>query len=257
MHVCRNWRHIIYASQQVLHLRLFCTHGSPVLKALDCWPGLPIVVQYGGAPSLRPPSLEDEDKVMAALKHSDRVHSLSLTVTSSLREKLFAIERPFSELEDLVLLSREKVPLTLPSAFQWGLRLRTLHLTGAAIPALPELLRPSTGLVDLQLHNIPQAGYFSPVAFVNTLSGMAELRLLSLHFLSFSLQGDLDSPPRFRERVVLPTLTCLKYRGTTMYLDSFVARVDAPRLRDIDIIFHCRPKMHQENPELLTYYNLQ
>ena len=183
---------------------------------------------------------------MAALKHSDRVHSLSLTVTSSLREKLSAIERPFSELEDLVLLSRERETLTLPGAFQWGPRLRTLHLTGAAIPALPELLLPSTSLVDLQLHNIPQAGYFSPVPFVNALSGMAQLRLLSLHFLSdlsFSLSDCLSSPPRSGERVVLPALTCLKYRGTTMYLDSFVARIDAPHLRDIDITFHCRQKM--------------
>jgi hypothetical protein len=31
-----------------LRLRLFCTHGTPVLKTLDCWPTLPIVVQYGG-----------------------------------------------------------------------------------------------------------------------------------------------------------------------------------------------------------------
>ena len=242
MHVYRQWRHIIFASQQVLHLRLFCTHGTSVLKALECWPGLPIVVQYGGAPSLHPPSLEDDDKVMAALKHYDRVHSLSLTVTSSLREKLSSIDRPFSELEDLVLLSRDREPLTLPGAFQRGLRLRTLHLTGVAIPALPELLLPSAGLVDLQLHNIPQAGYFSPVAFANALSGMAQLRLLSLHFLS-SPRDCLSSPPRSGERFILPALTCLKYRGTTMYLGSFVVRIDAPHLRDIDITFHCRQKM--------------
>jgi hypothetical protein len=107
----------VFESQQVLHLRLVCTHGTPVLKTLDCWPALPIVVQYGGAPSLRPPAPKDEDKIMAALKHSDRVSSISLTVTGSLLEKLSAIERPFSELEDLVLLSRDRALLTLPSTF--------------------------------------------------------------------------------------------------------------------------------------------
>jgi hypothetical protein len=132
---------------------------------------------------------------MAALKQSDRVSSISLTVTSSLLEKLSAIERPFSKLEDLVLLSRDSVPLTLPSAFRWGLRLRTLHLTRAAIPTLPELLSPCTGLVDLQLHKIPKLGYFSPDAFANALSRMTHLQSLSLHFLSFALPRNYRGLP--------------------------------------------------------------
>jgi hypothetical protein len=167
-----------------LHLRLFCTHGTPVLKTLDCWPALPIVVQYGGSPALDPPAPEDEDNIMAALKQSDRVSSISLTVTSSLLEKLSAIERPFSELEDLVLLSRDSVRLTLPSAFRWGPRLRRLHLTRIAFPALLQLLYSSRNLVDLQLHEVLDPWHFSPEALTNALSGMAQLRSLSLHFLS-------------------------------------------------------------------------
>jgi hypothetical protein len=184
---------------------------------------------------------------MIALKHSDRVSSISLTITSSLLEKLSAIERPFSELENLVLLSRHRELQTLPSAFQWGLHLHTLHLTGVAIPALPELLFPSTGLVDLQLHNIPKLAYFSPEAFVDSLSGMAQLRTLSLHFLSTCPQDHLGSPPPrpplSGERIVLPALTYLKYRGTSQYLDSVVARLNAPRLRDLDITFLCQRMM--------------
>jgi hypothetical protein len=244
VHICRKWRHIVFTSQQALHLRLFCARGTPALKTLDCWPALPIVVQYGGAPSLRSPVLEDEDKIMVALKHSDRVSSISLTITSSLLEKLSAIERPFSELEDLVLLSRHRELQTLHSAFQWGPRLRTLHLTGFAVPELPGLLFPSTGLVDLQLHNIPKLGYFSPEAFVNALSGMAQLRTLSLHFLSTCPRDHLGSPPLSGERVVLPALTSLKYRGTSQYLDSVVARIDTPLLGDFDITFLCRPTMN-------------
>jgi hypothetical protein len=244
VHICRKWRHIVFTFQQALHLRLFCARGTPALKTLDCWPALPIVVQYGGAPSLRSPALEDEDKIMVALKHSDRVSSISLTITSSLLEKLSVVEKPFSELEDLVLLSRHRELQTLPSAFQWGIRLRTLHLTGVAIPALPELLFPSTALADLQLHNIPKLGYFSPEAFVNALSGMAQLRTLSLHFLSTCPRDDLGSPPLSVERVVLPALTSLKYRGTSQYLDSVVARIDAPRLRDLDITFFCLPTIY-------------
>ena len=222
VHICRKWRRIVFASQQSLHLRLFCTPGTPVLKTLDCWPALPIVVQYGGSPASYPPAPEDEDNIMAALKQSDRVSSISLTVTNSLLEKLSAIERPFSELEDLVLLCGYDVPLTLSSAFRWGPRLRTLHLTRAAIPALPQLLFLSTGLVDLQLHKISRVGCISPEAFANALSGMPHLQTLSLHFLSSAPYRDyVGLPPKPSERVILLALTSLKYRGTSEYLDSF------------------------------------
>ncbi|KAH9073607.1 hypothetical protein EDB83DRAFT_84673 [Lactarius deliciosus] len=238
VHICRKWRHIVFASQRALHLRLFCTHGTPVLKTLDCWPALPIVVQYGGLPALNPPAPEDEDNVVAALKQFDRVSSISLTVTSSLLEKLSAIEGSFSELEELVLLSRHTVQPTLPSVFRWGSRLRTLHLTSAAILSLPELISRSTALVDLQLHKIPETGFFSPDAFVSALSGMTQLQSLSVHFLPFALHREyFSSPSRSGERVVLPVLTWLKYRGSSMYLNDFAAGINAPRLGDIDITF--------------------
>jgi hypothetical protein len=243
-HICRKWRHIVFASQRALHLQLFCTRGKPVLKTLDCWPTLPIVVQYEGAPSLDPLAPDDEDNIVAVLKQSDRVRSINLTVTSSLLEKLSAIERPFLELEDLVLLSREGAWLTLPSTFRWGVRLRTLHLTLPDIPALPKLLSLSTALVDLQLDNIPNVEYFSPNALANALSGMSQLRTLLLHFLSFTLhRNDLGLRPQSRERISLPALTRLKYRGSSEYLDSFVTRIDAPRLMSIDITFLCRSTM--------------
>ena len=136
------------------------------------------------------------------------------------------------------------MPLTLPSAFRWGLRLRALHLTRAIIPALPELLSPCTDLVDLQLHKIPNLGYFSPDSIANALSGMTHLRLLSLRFLSSTLpRNSRGLPPQSGKRFVLLSLTCFKYRGTSVYLDSFLARIDAPRLRDIDIGFFSQPKM--------------
>ncbi|KAH9077555.1 hypothetical protein EDB83DRAFT_2548618, partial [Lactarius deliciosus] len=115
VHICRRWRRIVFASQQTLHLRIFCTYGTPVLKTLLCWPTLPIIVRYGGTLELAPPAHEDEDNIMAALEQSDRVSSINLTATKSLLEKLSVTERPFSELEDLILLSRDGVPLTFPS----------------------------------------------------------------------------------------------------------------------------------------------
>ena len=43
---------------------------------------------------------------------------------------------------------------------------------------------PSAGLVNLQFHEIPDVGYFSPEAFGNALSEMTQLETLSLHFVS-------------------------------------------------------------------------
>jgi hypothetical protein len=68
VHICRKWRRIVFfASQRALRLRLFCTHGTPVLTTLDWWPALPIVVEYGGSPTLDPPAPEDEDNIVVAL----------------------------------------------------------------------------------------------------------------------------------------------------------------------------------------------
>src|ERR1700761_5634969 len=97
--VCKRWRQIVLSSPLGLNLRLYCTYGTPVLKALACWPALPIVVWCGGVPNLDRPAPEDDDNIITALKQSGRVSSISLTVTSTLVDKLSAVSEPFAELE--------------------------------------------------------------------------------------------------------------------------------------------------------------
>jgi hypothetical protein len=245
-HVCQSWRQIIFTSPLSLHLRLHCTHGKPVLKTLDYWPPLPLVVSYGGFHMHRPPAPDDEDNIMAALEKHVRVHSISLTISNTLLKRFSTIPGPFSELEELALLSQDNAQLTLPSAFWWGHRLRTLHSTRIAFPSLPQLLSPSQDLVDLQLHEIPGLGYFSPEAFADALCGMTQLRTLSLYFLSLPPRRHRDYlrlPPPPGDRVVLPALTCFKYRGISKYLDSLVARIDTPRLIDIDTTLFNQPTL--------------
>jgi hypothetical protein len=236
VHVCHKWRRIVFEAQQALSLRLFCTYGTPVLKTLDCWPGLPIVVRYGGSRAFGTrPTPQDEDNITAALKQSDRVSSIALTVTDSLLKKLSTIERPFSELEDLVLIPRDTVTLTLPSTFLWGSRLRFLHLTRIASPALLPLLRSSRNLVDLQLHDVLKPSHFSSDALTNALSELTQLRSLSLHFPESTTSKYRPPPSPSPERAVLPVLTRLNFRGITDYLEGLVAIIDAPRLEDIEI----------------------
>ena len=234
--ICRRWRRVIFASQRPLHLRFFCTYGTPVLKSLDCWPTLPIVVQYGGSPELDPPTSEDEDNILAALKQSDRVSSIHLTLTNSLLEKLSTIEQPISELEDLVLLSQDRLQQTLPNnAFGWGPRLRSLHLTRIAYVGLPQLLYSSRKIVDLQLHEVLSPWLLSPESLTDALSGMALLQSLSLHFLPTTNHIGRHLP--YGERVVLPSLTRLNFRGIAVYLEDLVSGIDAPHLSDIEITF--------------------
>ncbi|KAH9059955.1 hypothetical protein EDB87DRAFT_680714 [Lactarius vividus] len=242
--VCQRWRQIVLTSPRGLNLRLYCTYGTPALKTLDPWPTLPIAVKYGGFPKLDPPLLKDEDNIVVALKHSGRVSSINLTVTSSLLEKLRVISEPLSELEELVLLSQDNMQLTLPNTFRWGTRLRTLHSTRIALLSFPQLLSPCKDLIDLQLHEISSDESYPPATFANALSGMTQLRTLSLHFLSSSPPiNHLVVPPPSPEHVVLPALRCFKYRGTSKYLDNLVARIDAPGLGDIDVTFFIQPMM--------------
>ena len=229
-HICRKWRRIVFAS-----FRLYITRGTPVSNTLDRRLALPIVVQYGGLPALDPPAPEDEENIISALKQSDRVLSISLTVTSSLLEKLSAIERPFSKLEDLVLLSRDSPRLALPSAFGRSTRLRSLHLTKIALLVLPQLLYSSRDLIDLQLHEVLNSWLLSPEALTDALSGMAQLQYLSLHFLPTT--DHVGVTLSSRKRVVLPALTRLGFRGLTKYLGDLVSGINAPRLGDIEVTF--------------------
>ena len=209
VHTCRKWRHIVFASQGVLRLRLFCTHGTPVQKILECWPALPIVVQYGGLPALDLPTPEDEDNIMVALKQSSRVISIILTITPSLLDKLSPIEVAFSGLEELVLLSQDGVPLTMPSVFRWGQRLRCLHSTGVAFPALLQLLSSSTNLIDLQLHEVFFPWQFSPEMLTKGLSQLGQLRSLSLRFGFTTFHQSFQ--PLYLESIFFPVLTRLNY----------------------------------------------
>ena len=240
VHTCRKWRRIAFAFRRALRLRLFCTHGTPVRKTLHDWPAaLPIVVEYGGFPTLKPPALMDEDDIIAALKQSGRVISISLTVTSSLMEKLYAIEEPLSELQDLVLRSVDGFPLTLPITFRWGQCLRPLHPNGVEFSAhlqplyLGSSQSSSTNIIDLQLPGAFFHWGISPIMLKNGLSEMTHLRSLSLHFRSTN-NYRFPLPP-YGERAVLPALTRLKFQGSMAYLQGIFVIIDTPSLEDIDI----------------------
>ena len=74
VHVCRRWRQIIYASPLYFNLQLYCANHTPFVKKVGRWPEFPLVVRYHIP--------EDEDDLIAALKHPDRIHRVDLDITS-------------------------------------------------------------------------------------------------------------------------------------------------------------------------------
>jgi hypothetical protein len=74
VHVCRRWRELVFQSPRRLDLQLLCTAGTPVVKMLDIWPVLPLVIRVD--------SRSDMENISAALKHSDRISGISMTPSS-------------------------------------------------------------------------------------------------------------------------------------------------------------------------------
>ena len=109
------------------------------------------------------------------------------------------------------------MPLTLPRAFQWGPHFHYLHSTMIAFSTL------------LQLHEVPTSLQKRHKCHVQ----MAQPRSLSFHLLTIAEY--CASPPPFSKRGVLSVLTSLNYQRITQYLSDLVAKIDTPRLEDIDI----------------------
>jgi len=75
VHVCQEWRNLIFGSPRRLNLRLVCTARRPVREMLEIWPPLPIVIfPYGFSKT----STLAADNIIAALEYNDRVHHVEL-----------------------------------------------------------------------------------------------------------------------------------------------------------------------------------
>ena len=247
--VCQRWRNVVLASPRRLDLCLLCTHKTPVRRSLDQWPSLPIVIRYCASLQFKPPSPEDEDNVIAALEHHNRVRGIQLAVTSSLLGKIVKLMQvSFPRLTSLSLwLDKGRSNCTvpnLPNSFLGGYAplLRDLSLIGIPFPDLPGLLSTTKGLTSLRLLEVPDTGYITPRAMATCLSMLTNLAIFCLEFRFPTRHPDYeredsDPLPLNRNRAILQTLTHFNFRGPSDYLEDLLARVDAPSLDHVDITF--------------------
>lgn len=97
VHVCQRWRTIIFLSARHLDLYLSCSYGIRLGKNLTHWPAtLPLAVDYTRYSSHTP---KDDVVVLAALRHSGRVHHINIRGTDALLKKVVKVMRkPFPAL---------------------------------------------------------------------------------------------------------------------------------------------------------------
>jgi hypothetical protein len=249
VHVCRKWRKIVFGPPCRLDLRLYCGARAPVRKMLKIWPAFPIVIEaYNEYVIVR--------DILAALKHSDRIHELRLwrVPGSQLERILDEMYKPFPALTHLTLEpGDETVPVVYDSILGGSVsRLQSLRLYQISFPTLPSLLLSAIHLVELSLSGIPHSGYISPEEMVSALSALTRLKNLYVGFKSTRSRPDRESQcPPPPTRALLPVLTELHFRGVAEYLEDLVAGIDAPLLNDLEIAF-----FHQltfETPQLAQF----
>jgi hypothetical protein len=236
--VCRQWRYLILASPSQLDLRLVCTYGTPVADMLAYSPPLPLIIYYLDIDFQT--TAEDEDGILLALEHRDRVCRIGLSMpASSLQKIIMALDDQFPVLERMYIHSEEDGGLMLPKTFQAPL-LRHLSLRHNALPIGSPLLMTTTGLVTLLLLAIPSFTYFPPGYILTRLSLMPQLEWLSICFCSPVPNRDvrmqlLGIPTT--THITLPNLRCLEFSGVSAYLEGLLSRVSAPVLNQLQIYF--------------------
>jgi hypothetical protein len=236
--VCRRWRSVVFESTHRLNLRLVCTPGTPATDTLHVWPPLPLYIRcYGDY------TTKSVDNIITVLGRSDRVCQIDLMYIPSfyLEKVSAAMQEPFPQLTHLELSSSDETAPALPNSFLGGCtpRLQFLWLNRIPFPALPKLLSSATLLVQLYLINISHSGYISPENMLATLCTLTSLAALHLDF-----QSPLSRPDSRRRptptRSVLPALTNFLFKGVTEYLEDVVSRIDAPKLKYLDVTFFNR-----------------
>jgi hypothetical protein len=207
---------------------------------LTHFPSLPLAIYYHG--DVHETTEEDEEDILLALRHSDRVHHISLgLLPPTLRKIMTAMDEQFPILERLFFLplTQGDGDLGLPRAFQ-APHLRHLYLSGAALPIRSPLFTATMGLVSLRLDDIPPSAYFPPTYLLTQLSLVPQLEILVIGFHSplpnRDVKRQLLATP-IMPHITLPNLRVFYFRGISAYLEGLLPQISAQVLSKLQIVF--------------------
>jgi hypothetical protein len=223
-------------------------------KTLDVWPhSFPIVIGHW-----RSPLPLGGDNLIATFEHwpHDRISEISLNLTSTLLKRLNKVmKKPYPVLTRLCLYSSDSAPV-LHDTFLGGSapRLKYLYLEGIPFPALPKFLSFCHDLVNVRLDKITNTGYFSPEAMATALSALTELKYIALDFESpASFPDPTNRLLSSFQRISLPALAYLEFRGSSEYFEDLVARIDTPVMTSVDTWFFNPSHLGFDIPHFLQF----
>ena len=242
--VCRRWRYLVLQSASYLRLSLVCGRGTPVANMLAHFPPLPLIIDHFDD-EYQDLTTEDEEGIILALQHRDRVFRIRLRKSIPILQKLIiALDGDFPVLEFLLLDNqRYHTPVidhmpnfNLPDTFR-APHLRHLMLDNFATPIDSPPLTTMVNLVALLLTRIPYSAYFHPNVLLQRLFLMPQLEMLEIGFnLSRDVERVLLRTPTMT-RVTLPNLRWLAFRGSNAYLEALLPWVTIPFLEKLQVCF--------------------
>ena len=246
--VCRRWRYLVLESAFHLQVSLVCARGTPVADMLaHSPPAIPLIIDHFDD-NYQDLTAEDEQGIIHAFQHRDRVRRIRIIKQTPILEKLIiALDGEFPILEFMFIWPQPYhrpvidpiTNLNFPETFR-APHLRQLMLKNFATPIESPSLTTMRNLATLYLLRIPSSAYFHPSTLLQRLSLLPQLEMLGIGF-NFTRDAERQLPllPRtpIMTWVTLPNLRWLGFRGTNTYLEVLLPGIITPLLEKLRIYF--------------------
>ena len=206
-------------------------------------PPLPLIIDYLHVVTNL--TAENEEGILLALKHRDRVRRIRIRAfVTSLERLVAAIEEEFPMLEYLYIepMSASDPNWSLPSTFR-APRLRHLVLFHFEFPTGSTML---AGLVTLSLQFINPSANFDANELLQKLSLMPQLEILGISIYpplsDQDFEGQLLQIP-LSTHVTLPSLRRFMFASPLAFMESVLPRVTMPFLKAAAIMPSYSPNL--------------
>ena len=209
-------------------------------------PPLPIIIDHINDWRTYEINAKDEEGIILALQHRDRVLRIRLSSSISILQRLIlALDGEFPILEFLLIEPSGRWPVTENANLNFPETFRAPHvhqlvLQNISTPLQSPLITTMGNLVTLFFTKIPFSPYFHPNALLQRLSLMPQLEILSIGFkLCHDIERQLLRTP-ITTRVTIPNLRLLGFKGSSAYLEALLPWVTTPLLEQLEIDFFNR-----------------